>query len=81
MGGLPKEHRAKQKWSRKTHSVAYVPGLSTLPDLSRIEWRARVPPASNAWNTIRCESVERRRNVIPFFGGSSAEIGKWKEEC
>ena len=28
--GCPKEHRAKQKWPNKTHSVTYVPGLSTL---------------------------------------------------
>ena len=33
-GGL-KEHRAKQKNGR--HSVTYVPGLSTLSDLSRID--------------------------------------------
>ena len=35
---------------------------------------------------LRCESVERRRwrSVSPFFcffGGSSAEIGGWMEEC
>ena len=41
--GGPKEHRAKQKWQRKTHSVTYVPGLSTLSDLSRI---ASQPPPS-----------------------------------
>ena len=35
-GGL-KEHRAKQKWQHETHSVTYVPGLSTLFDLSRID--------------------------------------------
>ena len=34
--GGPKEHRAKQKWPRETHSVTYVAGLSTLSDLSRI---------------------------------------------
>ena len=34
--GSPKEHSAKQKWLRETHSVTYVPGLSTLSDLSRI---------------------------------------------
>ena len=34
--GCPKEHRAKQKWLRETHSVTYVPGLSTLSGLSRI---------------------------------------------
>ena len=33
--GTPKEHSAKQKWPRETHSVTYVPGLSTLSDLSR----------------------------------------------
>ena len=33
-GGL-KEHSAKQKL-RETHSVTYVPGLSTLSDLLRI---------------------------------------------
>ena len=32
-GGL-KEHSAKQKWLRETHSVTYVPGLSTLFDTS-----------------------------------------------
>ena len=31
--GGPKEHRAKQKWPHETHSVTYVPGLSTLSDL------------------------------------------------
>ena len=35
--GSPKEHRAKQKLPRETHSVTYVPGLSTLFDLSRID--------------------------------------------
>ena len=34
--GGPKEHRAKQKWSRETHSVTYVPGLSIVSDLSRV---------------------------------------------
>ena len=38
----PKEHRAKQKWSRDTHSVTYVPYLSTLSDLSCIDAQ---PPA------------------------------------
>ena len=37
-----KEHRAKQKWPRETHSITCVPGLSTLSDLSRID--ARPPP-------------------------------------
>ena len=41
--GVPKEHSAKQKWPRKTHSVTYVPGLSTLSDLSRIVGK---PPPS-----------------------------------
>ena len=41
--GGPKEHRAKQKWSRETHSITYVPGLSTLSDLSRIV--AQPPPS------------------------------------
>ena len=38
---------------------------------------------TNAWKTVRCESVERRRwrNVLPFFGGGSAEIGGWREVC
>ena len=31
--GDPKEHWAKQKWTLETHSVTYVPGLSTLSDL------------------------------------------------
>ena len=35
--GGPKEHRAKQKWPRETHSVTYVPGFSTFSYLSRIE--------------------------------------------
>ena len=35
--GGPKEHRAKQNWPRETHSVTYVPGLSTLFGLSRID--------------------------------------------
>ena len=38
---------------------------------------------ANAWKTVRCESAERRRGRIvrPFFGGSSAEIIGWLEEC
>ena len=35
--GGPKEHRAKQKWPRETHSVTYVLGLSTLSDLLRVD--------------------------------------------
>ena len=37
----------------------------------------------NAWKTVRCKNVERRRwkNVRPFFGGSAAKIGGWMEEC
>ena len=34
--GGPKEHKAKQRWQRETHSVTYVTGLSTLSDLSHI---------------------------------------------
>ena len=34
--GCPKEHRAMQKLPRKTHSVTYAPGLSTISYLSRI---------------------------------------------
>ena len=41
--GGPKEHSAKQKWPRETHSVTYVPGLSTLSDLSHID--AQPPPS------------------------------------
>ena len=41
--GGPKEHRAKQKWPRETHSVTYVPGLSTLCSLLLI---AAQPPPS-----------------------------------
>ena len=41
--GGPKEHWAKQKWQRSTHSVTYVPGLSTRSDLSRIDVQ---PPQS-----------------------------------
>ena len=41
--GGSKDHRAKQKWPRETHSVTYVPGLSTLSDLSRIV--AQPPPS------------------------------------
>ena len=41
--GGPKEHRAKQKWPRETHSVTYIPGLSTLSDLSSIV--AQPPPS------------------------------------
>ena len=41
--GGPKEHRAKQKWPRETHSVTYVLGLSTLSDLLRIN--AQSPPS------------------------------------
>ena len=40
--GGPKEHRAKQKWPRETHSVTYVLELSTLSDLLRID--AQPPP-------------------------------------
>ena len=35
-GGREK-HGARQKWPRETHSVPYVPVLSTLPYLSRID--------------------------------------------
>ena len=42
-GGRAEKHRAKQKWPRETYSVIYVPGLSTLSDLSRID--ARPPPS------------------------------------
>ena len=28
--GGPKEHSSKQRWPRETHSVTFVPGLSTL---------------------------------------------------
>ena len=35
--GGRKEHRAKQKWPCETNSVTYVPGLSTLSDLSVID--------------------------------------------
>ena len=42
-GPKEKEHRAKQKWRRETHSVTYVPGLFTLSDLSRI---VAQPPTS-----------------------------------
>ena len=38
-----KEHRAKQKWPRETHSVTYVLGLSNLSNLSRIDVQ---PPPS-----------------------------------
>ena len=41
--GGPKEHSAKQKWPRETHSVIYVTGLSTLSGLSRIV--AQPPPS------------------------------------
>ena len=41
--GGPKEHRAKQKWPRETHSVTYAPWLSTLSYLSRIV--AQPPPS------------------------------------
>ena len=41
--GGPKEHREKQKWPSETHSVTYLPGLSTLSDLSRID--AQPPPS------------------------------------
>ena len=38
---------------------------------------------TNAWKTVRCESVERRRegDCLTIFGGSPAEIGGWLEEC
>ena len=37
---------------------------------------------TNAWKTVRCESVERRRwrNVEPFLGERSVEICMWMEE-
>ena len=41
--GSPKEHRAKQKWQHETHSITYVPGLSTFSGLSRI---VAQPPSS-----------------------------------
>ena len=36
---------------------------------------------TNAWKTVRCESVERRRwrNVRPFFGEARLKlVGGWK---
>ena len=38
---------------------------------------------TNAWKTVRRESVERRRGGLTdhIFGGSSAEIIRWLEEC
>ena len=38
---------------------------------------------TNAWKTVRCGSVgeEKWRNVRPFFGGTSDEIGGWIQEC
>ena len=42
MEGCSKEHSVKQKWPRETHSVTFVPGLSTLSGLSRIV--AQPPP-------------------------------------
>ena len=38
----PKEHSAKKKWPSETHSVTYVPGHSTLSDLSRLHRHASV---------------------------------------
>ena len=35
-GGRPNEHRDKQKWPPETHSITYIPRLSTLYNLSRI---------------------------------------------
>ena len=43
--GSPKEHRDKQKCPSETHSVTYVPGLSTLSNLSCIV--AQLPPSSH----------------------------------
>ena len=45
--GRSKEHSANQKWPRETHSVTYVPGLSTLSDFSRIV--AQPPPSFLCW--------------------------------
>ena len=38
---------------------------------------------TNAWKTVRYESVERRRwrNIKPFFGRSLTKIGGWMDEC
>ena len=33
---MVRNNRAKQKWPRETHLVSYVPGLSTVSDLSRM---------------------------------------------
>ena len=41
--GGPKEHKAKQKWMRETHSVTFAPGLSTPSYLLRIV--AQPPPS------------------------------------
>ena len=42
--GGPKEHTAKQKWERETHSVTDVPGLSTLSNLSIVHAASSVIP-------------------------------------
>ena len=42
MGGRSVRTQTKQKWPSETHSVTYIPGLSTLSDLSRIG--AQPPP-------------------------------------
>ena len=62
--GGPKEHSAKEKWLRETHSVTYVPGLSTLSDLSRIVAQPPPsflcclrPPSHNTLLAIRYSSI------------------------
>ena len=40
---------------------------------------------TSAWKAVKCESIKRRRGggglSDHFFGGSSAEIGGWLDEC
>ena len=63
--GGPKEHSAKQKWPRETHSVTYVPGLSTLSDLPCI---VAQPPPSNKHlfilNSIHSQQSNQTSQII-----------------
>ena len=51
------EHRAKQKWQRETHSVTYVPGLSTLSDLAQLPSSFLCYPRTPSLHSSRLTSV------------------------
>ena len=56
-----RKNSVKQKWQRETHSVTYLPGLSTLSDLSRIV--AQSPPSF-----LCCLRATFTPSIQPYLG-------------